>query len=129
MSQINRVVLTGNLTTDPELRATGSGTSVCSLRIASTARRKDAASDEWVDYPNYFNVTVWGGQGESAARHLCKGRAVAIDGHLQWREWESVDGGKRQGLDVIAENVQFLGAPNGNAEVEPVPEPQEAGAD
>jgi single-strand DNA-binding protein len=82
-SNINRVVLTGNLTADPELRATPAGTSVCSLRIASTARRKDAVSGEWVDVPNYFNVTVWGGQGASAARHLSKGRAVAIDGRLQ----------------------------------------------
>src|SRR3954449_5854558 len=77
-NNINRVVLTGNLTRDPELRSTSSGTSVCSLRLASNTRRK-TSSGEWVDKPNYFSVTVWGAQGESCARFLTKGRAVAID--------------------------------------------------
>ena len=57
---INRVVITGNLTRDPELRTTNSGTPVCSLRLASNTRRKQG--DEWVDVPNYFDVTVWGGR-------------------------------------------------------------------
>ena len=129
-TSINRVILTGNLTADPELRATPGGTSVCSLRIASTTRRKDAATGEWVAKPNYFNVKVWGGQGESAARHLAKGRPVAIDGRLEWREWETSDGGKRQGVDVIADSVQFLGIPNGDAEDGgAAPQPQEAAVD
>ena len=72
---------------------------------------------------------MWGGQGESAARYLCKGRPVAIDGRLQWREWQDADGGKRQGLDVVAETIQFLGAPDGAREDEPVPEMQEAAVD
>ena len=59
---INRVVLTGNLTRDPELRTTGSGTPVCSLRLACNTRRRDASGD-WIDKPNYFDVTVWGAQG------------------------------------------------------------------
>jgi single-strand DNA-binding protein len=113
MSQnINRVVLTGNLTADPELRSTPSGTPVCSLRVACNTRRKDS-SGEWVDKPNYFNVTVWGGQGENVARHLSKGRPVAIDGRLEWREWEQ-DGSNRQAVDIIADSVQFLGSGNGN---------------
>ena len=89
MSQvnINRVVLTGNLTADPELRSLPSGTSVCKLRVACNTRRKDSASGEYVDKPNYFDVTVWGAQGENAARYLTKGRGVAIDGRLEWREW------------------------------------------
>jgi single-strand DNA-binding protein len=109
-TNINRVVMTGNLTADPELRSTPSGMSVCSLRIACNTRRKDGASGEWVDKPNYFNVTVWGAQGENAARFLSKGRPVAIDGRLEWREWEAQDGTKRQATDIIADSVQFLGS-------------------
>ncbi len=108
-TNINRVVLTGNLTADPELRALPSGTSVCKLRVACNTRRKDGASGEWVDKPNYFDVTVWGAQGENCARYLTKGRPVAIDGRLEWREWETEQGGKRQAIDIIADSVQFLG--------------------
>ena len=96
-TNINRVVMTGNLTKDPELRSLPSGTSVCELRIACNTRRKDQASGEWTDKPNYFNVKVWGAQGENAARYLSKGRPVAIDGRLEWREWEAQDGDKAPG--------------------------------
>lgn len=112
-SNINRVVMTGNLTADPELRSLPSGTAVCSLRIASNTRRKNGSTGEWEDKPNYFNVTVWGAQGENAARYLSKGRPVAIDGRLEWREWEAQDGTKRQSIDIIAETVQFLGSRDG----------------
>jgi single-strand DNA-binding protein len=105
--------MTGNLTADPELRSLPSGNSVCSLRIACNTRRKDGASGEWVDKPNYFNITVWGAQGENAARFLAKGRPVAIDGRLEWREWEAQDGTKRQAVDIIADSVQFLGSRDG----------------
>ena len=115
-TNINRVVLTGNLTRDPELRSTPSGTSVCSLRLACNTRRKDA-SGQWVDKPNYFDVTVWGAQGENCAQYLSKGRPVAVDGRLEWREWEAKDGsGKRQSVDIIADSVQFLGARDGGEE-------------
>ena len=109
-TNINRVVMTGNLTADPELRSLPSGMSVCKLRIACNTRRKDGATGEWVDKPNYFDVTVWGAQGENAARYLSKGRPVAIDGRLEWREWEAQDGTKRQATDIIADSVQFLGS-------------------
>jgi len=109
-TNINRVVLTGNLTFDPELRSLPSGMSVCKLRVACNTRRKDGASGEWVDKPNYFDVTVWGAQGENCARYLAKGRPVAIDGRLEWREWQDKEtGAKRQGVDIIADSVQFLG--------------------
>ncbi len=107
-TNINRVVLTGNLTSDPELRSLPSGTSVCKLRVACNTRRKDQ-SGEWVDKPNFFDVTVWGAQGENCARYLAKGRPVALDGRLEWREWETPEGQKRQGVDIIADSVQFLG--------------------
>ena len=107
-ASINRVVLVGNLTRDPELRHTPSGTAVCSLRLAVNARRKDD-SGQWTDKPNYFDITVWGQQGENCAQYLAKGRPVAIDGRLEWREWEAQDGAKRQAVEVVAESVQFLG--------------------
>src|ERR687883_780495 len=111
-TNINRVVMTGNLTRDPELRSTGSGTSVCGMRIACNTRRKDA-SGNWTDKPNYFDVTVWGAQGENCANFLTKGRPIAIDGRLEWREWEDKDGNKRQSVDIIADSVQFLGSREG----------------
>jgi single-strand DNA-binding protein len=106
-TNINRVVITGNLTRDPELRSTGTGMSVCSMRIASNTRRKDGA--EWVDKPNYFDITVWGAQGENCARFLAKGRPVAIDGRLEWREFTDAQGNKRQAVEIVADAVQFLG--------------------
>jgi single-strand DNA-binding protein len=112
-TNINVVVVTGNLTRDPELRSTGGGTSVCSLRIAVNSRRRNE-SGEWVDKPNFFDVTVWGAQGENCANYLSKGRPVAIEGRLDWREWEAKDGsGKRQSVQIIANSVQFLGSRDG----------------
>ena len=108
-ANINRVVLVGNLTRDPELRHTPGGTPVCSLRIAVNSRRRDE-SGQWVDKPNYFDITVWGNQGERCAQYLAKGRPVAIDGRLEWREWETPEGNKRQAVDVVADTVQFLGS-------------------
>jgi single-strand DNA-binding protein len=112
-TNINRVIITGNLTRDPELRSLPSGMSVCSLRVACNTRRKDNQSGEWVDKPNYFDVTIWGRQGENAAQYLSKGRPVAIDGRLEWREWQDQQGNKRQSVDIIADNVQFLSSPDG----------------
>ena len=108
-SNLNVVVITGNLTRDPELRSLPSGTSVCDMRIAVNTRRKNGATGEWEDKPNYFDVKVWGAQGENCARFLSKGRPVAVQGRLEWREWETQDGQKRQAVDIIAESVQFLG--------------------
>ncbi len=115
---INRVVLTGNLTKDPDVRNNpASGLSVCKLRLAVNTRRKNNATGDWEDKANFFNVTVFGRQAESCGNFLHKGRPVAIDGRLEWSEYE-VDGQKRQSVDIIAENVQFLGgrddAGNGN---------------
>jgi len=109
-ANINRVVLLGNLTKDPELRHTPSGTAVCSLRLAVNTRRKDGATGEWTEKPNYFDITVWGNQGESCAQYLSKGRPVAVDGRLEWREWDAQDGTKRQAVEIIADSVQFLGS-------------------
>ena len=115
MANINRVILTGNLTSDPELSSLPSGTQVCKLRLAVNRRYKDQSSGEWVEKPNYVDIKVWGAQGENCANYLSKGRAIAVDGRLEWREWESQDGGKRQAVEIIANNVQFLGSRGDNA--------------
>ena len=120
-TNINRVVITGNLTRDPELRSTGGGMSICSLRVAVNGRKKDGETGQWVDKANYFDVTVFGAQGENCAQYLSKGRPVAVEGRLNWREWEAQDGSKRQAVDIIADTVQFLGsrdAPQSNGVVE-----------
>ena len=113
---INRVVLTGNLTRDPELRATGGGLAICKLGIAVNTRRKNSEG-QWEEKPNFFRVTVFGRQAESCGQYLKKGRPVAIDGRLEWSTWES-EGQKRESVDIIADSVQFLGgrddAENGN---------------
>jgi single-strand DNA-binding protein len=110
MANINRVVLVGNLTKDPELRHTPSGTALCKLRLAVNTRQKDNTTGEWGDKPNYFDITVWGNQAESCAQFLAKGRPVAVDGRLDWREWDAQDGTKRQAVEIIADTVQFLGS-------------------
>ena len=114
MANINRVILVGNLTRDPELRSTGSGLSVCTIRIAVNNRRKKGDTGEWVEEPNYFNVTTFGAQADNVARYLAKGRQVAVDGRLSWSEYEAKDGsGKRERVEVIADSVQFIGPREG----------------
>jgi single-strand DNA-binding protein len=124
MANINRVVLVGNLTKDPELRHTPSGTALCKLRIAVNTRQKDSTTGEWGDKPNYFDVTVWGNQAESCSQFLSKGRPVAVDGRLDWREWDAQDGTKRQAVEIIADTVQFLGSRDGGGQMGGGSEPQ-----
>lgn len=107
-TNINRVVLTGNLTADPELRHLSSGTAVCKLRLAVNGRRKNS-DGEWVDRAGFYDITVWGSHGEACAKYLSKGKPVAVDGRLEWREWTTEGGGKRQAVDIVADSVQFLG--------------------
>jgi single-strand DNA-binding protein len=114
VANINRVILTGNLTADPELSTIPSGTSVCRLRLAVNRRTKDQSTGEWSEKPNYFDIKVWGAQGENCAQYLSKGRPVAIDGRLEWSEWEAQDGGKRSKVEVVADTVQFLGSRSDN---------------
>jgi single-strand DNA-binding protein len=129
MQNINSVVITGNLTRDPDLRNTNGGTSVANLRVAVNGRRKNG-NGEWVDKPNYFNVTVWGAQGESCAEYLAKGRQVAVEGRLDFRERDT-DDGHREYVSIVANTVQFLGgAPKDEAPDEEEPEQaEEAGGE
>ena len=111
MANINRVTITGNLTRDPELRALPSGMSVCELGVAVNHRRKDNSTDQWIEEPNYFNVVVFGSQGDNCANYLFKGRPVAVDGRLRWSSWEDKNGGgKRSKVEIVAQTVQFLGS-------------------
>ena len=111
MANINRVTITGNLTRDPDLRALPSGMAVCELGVAVNHRRKDQATDQWIEEPNYFNVVVFGSQGENCAQYLSKGRPVAVDGRLRWSSWEDKNGGgKRSKVEIVAQTVQFLGS-------------------
>jgi len=111
---INSVVLVGNLTKDPELRHTPSGTAVTTLRIAVNDRVKKG--EEWSDAAYYFDVTVWGRTAENCAQYLAKGRPVGVQGKLTWREWDAQDGTKRQSVEVVADNVQFLGSREGGGD-------------
>jgi len=104
---INRVVLIGRLTKDPELRTLPSGSSVCSLRVACNSTRRDTEG-EYYDKPNYFDVSAFGGTAESVSRYTHKGSRVAIDGRLQWHEWETSAEQKRQTVSVVADTVMFL---------------------
>jgi single-strand DNA-binding protein len=113
VANINRVVLVGNLTRDPELRTTPGGLSVCSLRLAVNHRRKNGQTGEWIDEPNYFDISVFGAQADNCSRFLAKGRQVGVDGRLRWREWEAQDGSKRQAVEVVADTVQFIGGRDG----------------
>lgn len=106
-SNINRVVLVGRLTSDPELRALPSGSTVCGLRLACNTTRKNSEGD-YAEKPNFFSVSVFGPAGESVHRYMSRGRRVAIDGRLDWREWETSEGNKRQTVEIVAESVQFL---------------------
>src|SRR5580658_8839826 len=96
LAAINRVVLVGNLTRDPELRSTASGTPVCRMRVACNTRWRSAETGEFEEKPNYFDVSVFGASADACARFLEKGRQVAIDGKLDWHEWESAEGQSRQ---------------------------------
>lgn len=106
MAAINRVVIVGNLTRDPEMRATHSGSSLTKMRVAVNDRiKKDG---EWVDYANFFDVVVFGKQAESCAEWLSKGKQVGIDGRLRWSEWQNDEGQRRTKVEIVADSVVFL---------------------
>ena len=105
-ANINRVVIEGNLTKDPEVRQTPSGTSVATLRVAVNDRIK--RGEEWVDAAYYFDVVVWGRTAEQCGQFLTRGSGIMVDGKLTWREYEAKDGsGKRQSIEIKADNLRF----------------------
>jgi single-strand DNA-binding protein len=111
---INRVVIVGRLTRDPELRALPSGINVGSLRVACNSSRRDPDGN-YTDRPNFFDVSIYGASAESVNRYMRKGSRVALDGRLEWREWET-DNQKRQAVSIVADTIQFLEGPGDRPE-------------
>ena len=112
---INRVVISGNLTRDPELKATAGGMSILNMRMAVNDRRKNQQTGEWEDKPNYVDVIVFGSRGEALSRFLSKGSKIAVEGKLRWSEWENQQGDKRSKLEVVADDVEFLSSRDGGS--------------
>lgn len=109
---INRCLISGNLTRDPELRATSGGTPVMSFGMAVNERHKNQQTGEWEDRPNYVECTMFGTRAEAVSRYLSKGSKVAIEGRLRWSQWEK-DGQKRSKLEVVVEEIEFMSRQDG----------------
>lgn len=112
---INKVLITGNLTRDAELRSTASGMSLAMFGIAVNDRRKNQQTGEWEDYPNFIDCTMFGKRADALAPYLTKGTKVAIEGKLRWHQWET-DGQKRSKVDVIVDEIELL---SGKKQAEP----------
>jgi len=112
MASLNKVILIGNLTRDPELRYTPSGTAVAKFGLAINDKYKQG--DEWKERVNFIDITVWGAQGENCSKYLAKGRQACIEGRLQQSTWETEEGQKRSKIEVVAERVVFLGGKGGD---------------
>lgn len=112
---INRVNISGNLTRDPELRATAGGTQVLSFGVAVNDRRRNAQTGEWEDYPNFIDCTMFGNRAEALSRILRKGMKVAIEGKLRYSSWEDKNGGgRRSKVEIIPDEVVLMSQnPNG----------------
>lgn len=105
---INRVNITGNLTRDPELRATAGGTQILSFGVAVNDRRKNPQTGAWEDVPNFVDCIVFGQRAEAVSRFISKGSKVAIEGKLRFSSWETKDGDRRSKLEVIVDEIDFL---------------------
>lgn len=108
MASLNRVVLVGNLTRDPEMRFTTAGKPVTTFGLAVNRVPYTNDQGQRVEGVDFFNIVVFGRQAETAHQYLKKGRGAAIDGRLRYRQWETEDGQKRSAVEVVAQNVQFL---------------------
>ena len=109
---INRVAISGNLTRDPELRATAGGMQVLSLGVAVNDRRKNPQTGEWEDVPNFVDCTMFGARAEAVSRYLSKGTKVAVEGKLRYSSWER-DGQRRSKLEVIVDEIEFMSRRDG----------------
>ena len=118
MKDFNKVIILGNVVADPESRMTPNGQSVCSFRVATNRRWKDA-SGNLQEETEFHNVVAWGKLAEIAGQILYNGRKTLVEGRLKTRNWEGQDGVKRYSTEIIAENISALGAPqNASAPVE-----------
>lgn len=107
---INVVSISGNLTRDPELKQTASGTQVLTFGVAVNDRRKNPQTGEWEDVPNFVDCDMFGARAEALSRYLAKGSKVAVSGKLHYSSWTAKDGSKRSKLGVTANDVEFLSA-------------------
>lgn len=112
MADINRVVMTGRLTKDPELRATATGTETLSLSVAVNDRVKDNQTGEWQDRPNFVDCVVFGKRAAGLSRTLSKGSGVAVEGKLRFSSWEAKDGSRRSRLEVVVDELRLMGSPS-----------------
>lgn len=112
---INRVIISGNLTRDPELRSTAGGTSVLGFGVAVNDRRKNQQTGEWEDYPNFIDCTMFGARADALNKYLSKGTKVTIEGKLRWSQWER-DGQKRSKIEVIVDELEFMSSRNSDAQ-------------
>lgn len=104
---INRVVISGNITRDPELRSTQGGMEILALGVAVNDRRKNQQTGEWEDVPNFIDCVMFGNRAKSVSRFLSKGSKVAIEGKLRWSQWER-DGQKRSKIEVVVDEIEFM---------------------
>lgn len=111
---LNRVIISGNLTRDPELRSTQSGTDVLSFGVAVNDRRKNPQTNEWEEYPNFVDCTMFGNRARSVSQYLAKGSKVAIEGKLRWSQWER-DGQNHSKLSVIVDELEFMSRSDGGS--------------
>lgn len=111
MASVNKVILIGNLGSDPEKRVTPSGQVVTNFNIATTERWNDKSGQKQ-ERTEWHRIVVWGASAENCAQYLSKGRPVYIEGSLRTRQWDDKEGHKRSTTEVIAQRVQFLGSPN-----------------
>lgn len=114
---INRVIVSGNLTRDPEVRTTASGNPVMGFGIAVNDRRKNSQTGEWEDYPNFIDCTMFGARAQSVSRFLSKGSKVAIEGKLRWSQWETNKGQKRSKIEIIVDEIEFMSSISNGAQV------------
>ena len=106
---INTCTVSGNLTRDPELRATKSGAEILIIPVAVNDRRKNQQTGEWEDYPNYFDCTVFGARAAGLAKVLSKGTDVTVSGKLRYSAWEAQDGSKRSKVEIAVEDIDIHG--------------------
>ncbi|MDR1177881.1 MAG: single-stranded DNA-binding protein [Spirochaetaceae bacterium] len=113
MADINRALLSGRLTRDAELKYTAGGQAVCKFSIAVNRRRKNG--DQWVDEPNFFDVVLWGRQGEVLNQYLIKGKTITVDGELRQDRWEQ-EGQNRSKIEIVANTIVLGGSPGGGSQ-------------
>lgn len=104
---INKVIISGNLTRDPEVRMTAGGTPVLSFGMAVNERRKNQQTGEWEDHPNFVDCTMFGARAQAVAKYIAKGSKVAVEGKLRYSSWER-DGQRRSKLEVVVDEIEFM---------------------